>query len=199
VATPTEATSTARKGIPWRRWNNAVHRDLGYFCVALTIVYAVSGVAVNHVADWNPNYRIERVRKEFPPIAVGSRDVMVAQILEHLDLPEDYVDAYRPNPAIVEIFYDDFTVTANATKGVATWERRSERPGLYDANFLHLNYGKGWWTWFADLYAVSLVLLAVTGVFVLRGRKGLTGRGKWWIGAGFVVPGIFLVLMRYAG
>jgi hypothetical protein len=37
-----------------------IHRDLGYVCVGLTLVYAVSGVAVNHVRDWNPNYRITR-------------------------------------------------------------------------------------------------------------------------------------------
>lgn len=196
---PTPTARAEKKGIPWRRWNNVVHRDLGYFCVALTIVYAVSGVAVNHVADWNPNYEIQRVRKEFPPIPVSDRDTMVAQLLEHLELSDDYVDVFRPDPAIVQIFYDDFTVTALARKGVATWERRAERKVLYDFNFLHLNYGRGLWTWFADLYAAALLVLAVTGMFVLRGGKGLTGRGKWWIGAGLAAPMILLYFMRYSG
>ena len=41
-----------------RRLIAVVHRDLGYACAAMTIIYAISGVAVNHVADWNPNYSI---------------------------------------------------------------------------------------------------------------------------------------------
>ena len=41
----------------WRKLNNALHRDVGYLIVGLTIVYGVSGLAVNHRADWNPSYR----------------------------------------------------------------------------------------------------------------------------------------------
>jgi uncharacterized protein len=43
----------------WRKWFRAVHRDLGYIAVALTLSYAVSGFAVNHLDDWNPNYKFE--------------------------------------------------------------------------------------------------------------------------------------------
>ena len=38
--------SSKRRPFKWRRWNNVLHRDLGYLCVALTIVYAISGIAV---------------------------------------------------------------------------------------------------------------------------------------------------------
>ena len=46
---------TPRKPFRWRRWNNVLHRDLGYLVFALTFLYAVSGVAVNHTHQWNPN------------------------------------------------------------------------------------------------------------------------------------------------
>ena len=32
----------------WRKLNNALHRDVGFLIVGLTIVYGVSGLAVNH-------------------------------------------------------------------------------------------------------------------------------------------------------
>ncbi|HSG48621.1 MAG TPA: PepSY-associated TM helix domain-containing protein, partial [Longimicrobiales bacterium] len=67
-----------------------------------------------------------------------------------------------------------------------------ERPGLRQANFLHLNEAKKLWTWMADLYAVGLLVLAVTGLFVLRGRNGITGRGAWLTAAGVVIPAAFL-------
>ena len=37
----------------WRKWNKIIHRDLGYLCFGLTIIYVISGVAVNHIATWN--------------------------------------------------------------------------------------------------------------------------------------------------
>ena len=56
----------------WRRWNNVFHRDLGYLCVGLTLVYAVSGVAVNHVDAWNPSYEI--THREADVGAIGPVD-----------------------------------------------------------------------------------------------------------------------------
>lgn len=40
---------------PWRRWSIVLHRDVGYLATAMTLAYAISGIAVNHIADWNPN------------------------------------------------------------------------------------------------------------------------------------------------
>ena len=40
-----------------RPWVRAIHRDLGYVAVGLTFVYAISGLAVNHVADWDSELR----------------------------------------------------------------------------------------------------------------------------------------------
>ena len=48
-----------KRKFKWRRWNNILHRDIGYLAVGLTVVYAISGVAVNHRADWNPSYTFE--------------------------------------------------------------------------------------------------------------------------------------------
>ncbi len=39
--------------------NRITHRDIGYLIAGLTIIYAVSGIALNHKHDWNPNYIIE--------------------------------------------------------------------------------------------------------------------------------------------
>ena len=44
----------------WRGWIVALHRDMGYFFTGALLLYAVSGLAVNHVDDWNPSFVIER-------------------------------------------------------------------------------------------------------------------------------------------
>jgi hypothetical protein len=183
--------------VNWRRINRAVHRDVGYFCAALTIVYAISGIAVNHTADWNPNYRIEREEKSFAPVPVGERDAMVAALVERLELPGPPKSSFRSAPHLVDLFYDGWSVKADAQAGTATIERPRDRAFLRDANFLHLNHPKGLWTWFADGYAILLALLAITGLFILRGRNGITGRGAWLTVAGLLVPIIFVVVLRY--
>ena len=42
--------------------------------------------------------------------------------------------------------------------------------------------------------ALALGVLAVTGLFVLKGKKGITGRGAWLSALGVVVPFVFLWL-----
>ena len=54
----------------WRRLNNVLHRDIGYLAVGLSIVYGVSGVAVNHKADWNPSYGVGKTFQQIDPVAM---------------------------------------------------------------------------------------------------------------------------------
>lgn len=180
------------------RWNRILHRDIGYFCVALTLVYVVSGIAVNHIDDWNPNYVVAREERTFEPVAVGDRETMVRELVTRLALPLPK-DAFRPSPGTVELFYDGWSVTADAAAGTAVIERTRRRFLLFDANLLHLNRPKGLWTWIADAYALLLGFLAVSGIFMLRGRTGLLGRGKWLLLAGLLVPVVAVLLFRWFG
>ena len=182
--------------IKWRRWNAAIHRDLGYLCAGLTIVYAVSGLAVNHRADWNPNYvqRTEVVGLEGVDLTAPSAPDFVPSVLRSLKLEGRVRGTFRPDPGSIQIFVEESTVTVDLTTGEASAEAVRPRPGLRQANFLHLNEAKKLWTWMADVYAVCLLLLAVTGLFVLRGKNGITGRGAWLTAAGVAIPAVFLLI-----
>ncbi len=181
------------KKIPWRRWNRAVHRDVGYVCVGLILVYAISGIAVNHIHQWNPNYSFERVTSNIGAVEVGETvdPDEVQDVLRRLDLPEDYKTIYRPAPHRLKVFQEGNTITLNLETGDATQERVTERLLIYQTNFLHLNHAKKLWTWVADAFAVALALLAITGLFVLKGKKGITGRGAWLTAAGILIPVFF--------
>lgn len=180
----------------WRHWNVVLHRDLGYAVAALTVVYAVSGIAVNHADQWNPNYRIAREEQRFEPIAVGEREVMVAELVKKLDLKELPKESFRSRPDSLELFYDGWSVKADATAGVAVIERPRGRFLLRGFNALHLNEAKGLWTWVADLFAVALAFLAIGGVLIPRGKKSLAGHGKYWVLLGLAVPVGFLLALR---
>ena len=188
-----------RRKFNWRYWNIVLHRDVGYALAALTIVYAVSGIAVNHINDWNPNYTFERVEQSFAPIPVGDRQTMVALAVERLDLPGLPRESFRSSPEVLELYYEGWSAEVFATEGRAVVERPRERFLLRDFNFLHLNHGKGLWTFVADLYAGLLAFLAISGIILLKGKKGFAGRGKWFVLAGLVVPIAFVIVLRYLG
>lgn len=189
-------SSHNRGGIPWRRWNIAVHRDLGYLCAGLTIVYAVSGVAVNHRADWNPSYRItaETVGMGALNPDNPASESFAREVMDELGIRGAIRGTFRPDPESVDIFLEEGTISVDLVAGEATYEVVQPRFLLRAFNYLHLNEAKRLWTWMADLYAVALALLAVTGIFVLKGKKGITGRGAWLTGVGVLVPVAFLLL-----
>lgn len=177
--------------IKWRKWNNILHRDIGYLCFGLTIVYAVSGIAVNHTRDWNPNYSVEIITGGLGPIHSKNQVLSKAEIeaiKNRLDLTEPYRTSFQPSPQSLKLFYKENTVTIHLKSGRYTQEKVSRRPILYEMNFLHLNTPKNLWTYLADVYAGALAILAVTGLFVLKGKKGITGRGAWLTSISVIIP-----------
>lgn len=185
-----------RKGrLDWFRLNRVVHRDVGYLVAVLTILYAVSGLAVNHIQDWNPSYDIRTSAADVGALDVTDLDAAERQIVTRLGLdPAEVRGRHHASPRELKVFLDEGgEVSVDPTTGRGTLKHVSRRFVLYDANALHLNRLKGAWTLVADLYAVLLLYLAVGGVFMLRGKTGMTGRGKWLVAAGAVVPIAFLL------
>lgn len=175
--------------LPWRRWNAALHRDLGYFAVGLTLVYALSGLAVNHMADWNPNYRKGAKAYQIAPLDPQlSEDELARQALAQLKVDEKPRSAFQPDPDTLEIYLKESKYAVDLPTGKVLFEGVQPRPVLMAMNRLHLNAPKGAWTWIADAYALGLILIALSGLFILRGRQGLAGRGAWITLAGCVVP-----------
>jgi len=74
------------------------------------------------------------------------------------------------------------------------WKRLTKRRVFNESNFLHLNKPRKLWTYIADLFAVALTFLAISGLFMIKGKKGFKGRGKWLTSIGIVIPIIFLIL-----
>lgn len=181
----------------WRRVNNVLHRDIGYLVAGLTAIYAVSGIAVNHVADFNPSYREVREELSFAPFSADDRLEEAREIADRLGLPGP-VDAFRPEPGRLVLLYDGWKVEAVPEAGTATRIALEPRAILHFVNRLHLNHLKGAWTWFADLYALLLLFMAVSGLLVLRGRTGLTGRGKWLVLAGIALPLLAMFLASWS-
>ena len=172
----------------------AVHRDVGYFFAGLTVVYAISGIAVNHIEDWNPNYVIRTETRSVGALETGGNDQLAAEVLTRMAITETPESVVRMSPGQLKIFLDQRTLTVALPSGEVVDEHARRRFVFFELNYLHLNHGKGFWTWFADLYAVGLALLACTGIFIITGTKGLGGRGRWLLLAGLAIPLVYLAL-----
>ncbi len=180
----------------WRKWNNIIHRDLGYLCVGMTLIFVISGIAVNHIQDWNPNYKIEKIRSNIGPVLDQGRSVNndeIVSILMKIGVDSGFKKKFQPNPNSIKIFQENNTIDIDLITGSVSQEKVRKRPFFFQMNFLHLNHAKKMWTWFADIYAVALGILAITGLFVLRGKKGIKGRGAWLSAIGVVIPILFLL------
>ena len=165
----------------WRHWFRVLHRDIGYIAVALTIAYALSGLAVNHIDDWNPNYKFASSSFDLGPIPDGPLDVR-----GHFQETEHELRVFMVEGQEARL---------DLRTGKGTLKTLSTRPVLFEVNALHLNNLKGVWTYVADVFAVALMFLAITGMTMMKGNRGLAGRGKYFVGAGLLIPLGFIIYM----
>lgn len=183
-----------KPGSRLRRLNAATHRDLGYFFTVLIILYCFSGLALNHVDDWNPDFIIHKEDVQLPK-AYTRAEITGETIQQFGQLvgESDYKVYDFPTTDQVKIYYDNASLHLHLAERKGIYESVSRKPLFYQVNVLHRNSLKGW-KWAADVLAVMLILMSVTGLFVLKGKHGIKGRGKWLIAAGCLPPLIALLI-----
>lgn len=178
----------------WRKLNYILHRDIGYLCIGMTLIYAISGVVVNHIShQFNPSYTIETSEASVKPVSNNKEPdlTLVQDILSQLNEKGTFKNVAMLSPGNMRIFVEGNTIDVELATGTVVQEKVARRPLLFEVNYLHLNKAKGVWTYLADIYAVLLGLMAVTGFFMIRGRTKV--RGFILTGLGLIVPLIYLV------
>lgn len=171
-----------------RKLNLATHRDLGYFFSSLILVYCISGLALNHVDDWNPDFiltkKIIKLNRMYSPSEIN--DETLVSICKSVG--EDSYKVYDfPTEDQVKIYFNNATLHVHLNRKEAIYEALQKKPVFYQFNVLHRNSLKGW-KWASDIFAILLIVITITGLFILKGKHGISGRGKWLIGAGFIPP-----------
>lgn len=178
----------------WNNWNRALHRDIGYLCIGLTLIYALSGIAVNHISDWNPNYRIVKKTSQVAPSQFRGviSEEQVLNLLRLLGENSTYDNIFQDDPESVTVFTEGRVIEYHFPSGEVTHERLEARGFWHHVNFLHLNHPKKAWTWMADIYAGGMILLALTGLFLLP-QSRMRVRCLALTAAGCGIPLLFLL------
>jgi uncharacterized protein len=182
----------------WRKRNRWIHRKLGYLFFGMAIVYGVSGIALNHhiARHWTPSHieKSESIEGLTPSNRSDVTKEYVQEILEITGEKDNYKQYYFPNDYSLIIYLNKGQITVDLKTGNATIVKISNRKVFREMNFLHYNKPKKIWTYFADLFALSMVVLAITGLFMFRGKKGIRGKGAILLTIGIAIPLLFLVI-----
>ena len=179
-----------------RRWSRTIHRELSFFLSGMVLIYAISGLVMNHRDTINPHYSVSRTEltiKEKPIPNNISRQSIEA-IMQQIGVSEQYTKHYFPKENELKVFLKGgSSLVIDLASGKTIYESLHRRPLLSPMTRLHYNPGR-WWTWFADFFAIGLIVITLTGVIMLKGKRGLWGRGGLELLAGILLPILFLLL-----
>jgi len=73
-------------------------------------------------------------------------------------------------------------------EGLAELELLKKRPFLFQINKIHLAQTGRLWIWISDAMAIFMLFVAISGLFLLKGKYGITGRGLWLTALGVIIP-----------
>lgn len=181
-----------------RKWCRTIHRDLSFFFAGMILIYAVSGFVMNHRDSINPHYSVTctRLTVDSLPAQAAFDKQAVLQLMERTNVTEKYTKHYFPKPNFLKVFLKGgSSLEADLATGEVCYESLKRKPIISTMTTLHYNPGK-WWTWFADLFALSLIAITLTGLFMMKGRYGLWGRGGIELLLGIVIPLILIFFVK---
>lgn len=180
-----------------RRWSRIIHRDLSFFFSGIILVYALSGIFLNHKKDFNAEYSITQhlfnVEGQYPLHTADFTDKRVKdELLTPYDESKNYTKHYFPDSLTMKVFLKGgSSMVVNMDNGKGVYESVKKRHFISEINRLHYNPNR-WWTIFSDVFAVSLIIITITGLVMNRGKNGIMGRGGIELIAGIIIPLLFV-------
>ena len=131
----------AKRGSQIRRWARIIHRDLSYFFAGVVVVYAVSGIVLNHKRDFNSNYSVRRTELQMPgsyPAPAETSREQAEELLRAADPEARYVKHYASGEQRVKVFRRRGSVLeVDMQNGRAVYEKLTKRPVISSMNRLH--------------------------------------------------------------
>lgn len=175
----------------FRKWCRLLHRHLSYLFSGVLIVYLISGIAMNHKDTFNSQYDISVQHYNMgllPDKENIDQNYIEENILKDIDEERNYTKHYFPDVNTLKVFLKSGSnLVVNTQTGDVTYEKVKRRPLLGAMSRLHYNPSKAW-TIFSDIFAISMLLVIITGLFMMKGKNGLIGIGGIELLIGIVLP-----------
>ncbi len=174
-----------------------LHRDLGFLFAGVICIYAISGIVLNHRSTFNPYNSVEVTETTLPQSVPTEREQIgeshIRAIVNAAGENGNYSKHYYSRGQLKILLKGGSSITADLHSRHVTVEKISQRVVIGNLVRLHYNPGR-WWTTFSDIFAAALLIITITGLIIVRGRKGFIGRGGVLFLIGVAVPLIFLFM-----
>lgn len=173
-----------------KRYLRIIHRDLGFLMVGICLIYAISGILLNHMGGEDPAFKTEKNSLKLEKDLTKEELIILWNDKENLPKTHKVMSIDSEH---YRVMLQGGVGVYSAVSGEVDYEIHTKREFIYWVNKLHYNKVKGWFL-MADIFAVSLIFLAISGLFIVGGKSGIKGRGKWYLIAGILIPVIYIIL-----
>lgn len=159
----------------------ALHRDIGFLMIGLTLVYAISGFILIF-RDKDFLKVAQHTEKQLPP------NLNESSLGDAIHL-RDFNVTKTENEVI---FFTQGTYDQKS--GKASYTEKVYPQAIKKLNQLHLTSGKNAIHWFATLYALLLLFLAISSFWMYKPGHRLFRRGILFAGIGLLLA-LFIVFI----
>ena len=172
------------------------HRDLAYYFVGLIIAFAFSGIFLNHRQSWNPRRYTYQVKEVTIPAMMKEQvtDSFIANFTAQQQIEDNLRRFAVDDKNTLRISYTMNDVTIDLTTGKGKIESYRTTPLLGQMTQLHIDTSK-WWIYYSDVFGMAMLTIAITGMFIEKGKNSFRQRGWWLALLGMIFPLIFLFLL----
>ncbi len=172
------------------RWLRIIHRDLGFLMVGVCLIYGISGFLLNRIHQKDFAFKTEA--KSVQLESGLSKDELTVNWNDQKGLPK-LKKVLAIDDEHHRLMLEGGIGVYNIKSGYTDYELNSKRAFIYWINRLHYNKVTGW-NYMADFFAFSLVFFAISGIFMVKGKKGMAGSGKWWLLGGLLIPLVYILI-----
>jgi hypothetical protein len=139
-------------------------------------------------------YELKEVKIDIPENSKTlEAEEAIIELSKQWDLAADY-DSHRIRDNELRIFYDDNVILdADLTTGEGKLEYKKKVPFLGHTMFLHKTTNK-FWIWYSDIFGIAMLVIAITGMFITKGKNSFKKRGWKLTALGLIFPVLILIL-----
>ncbi|MDZ4714643.1 MAG: PepSY-associated TM helix domain-containing protein [Cytophagales bacterium] len=174
-----------------------VHRDIAYFFLGLILAFSISGIFLNHRQSWHPRRYTYSVKEVTVTIPV-TKEQVTDEYIKNFTTTHQIEDVVRrfsvDDKNNLRISYTSNDVLVDLTSGKGKIESYRTTPLLGQMTQLHQDTSK-WWIYYSDLFGLAMFTMAMTGMFIEKGKNSFWKRGWWLASLGMIFPLIFLILL----
>lgn len=171
------------------------HRDIAYFYVGLIIAFSFSGIFLNHRRTLNPRrYTYNTKEIQIKPLTKTEvNDSFIQNFTAEFQINDD-LRRFQATENELSISYTTNDVKIDMATGKGSIVTYRTIPLLGQMTQLHQDTSN-WWIYYSDLFGVGMITLAITGMFIEKGKNSFRKRGLKLALIGIIFPLIFLFLL----